>query len=144
MVNNAVFEKAIENMRKQRHIKLVTTEKRLFGIIIKVSYYRAFHRKLVGYRNEKTQIFINKPVYSQLLILKLIKTVISGFWYDYVKPKYGEKAKLCYMDTDSLIVYIKKMVFIKTFQTMLKQGLILPVLSLTDHYQKEITRKLSM
>ena len=33
--------------------------------------------------------------------------LMYGFWYDYVKPKYGEKAKLCYMDTDSFIIYIK-------------------------------------
>ena len=40
-------------------------------------------------------------------MLELIKTLMYGLWYDYAKPKYDEKAKLCYMDTDSFIVYIK-------------------------------------
>ena len=47
----------------------------------------------------KTQIFMNKPVYLVLSILELSKIVIYDFWHDYVKPKYKEKAKLCYMDT---------------------------------------------
>ena len=50
---------------------------------------------------------MNKPIYLGLLILELSKTVMQEFWYDYVKPRYGEKAKLCYIDTDSFIVYIK-------------------------------------
>ena len=50
---------------------------------------------------------MNKPVYLGLSILELSKILMYEFWYDYVKPKYGEKAKLCYMDTDSFIVYIK-------------------------------------
>ena len=50
---------------------------------------------------------MNRPVYLGLSILEISKTVIYEFWYDYVKLKYGEKAKLCYMDTDSFIVYIK-------------------------------------
>ena len=58
-------------------------------------------------KNEKTQIFMNKAVYLGLSILELSRILIFGFWYDYVKPKYGEKTKLCYMDTDSFIVYIK-------------------------------------
>ena len=56
----------------------------------------------------KTGILVNKPVYLALSILELSKTLMYEFWYDYVKPKYDEKAKLCYMDTDSFIVYIKK------------------------------------
>ena len=48
----------------------------------------------------KTQISMNKPVYIGLLILKLNKVVMYEFWYDYVKPEYDEKAKLCYMDAD--------------------------------------------
>ena len=48
---------------------------------------------------------MNKPVYLGLLILEMSKTVICKFWYDYVKPKYGEKAN-CYMDTDSFVLYI--------------------------------------
>ena len=47
------------------------------------------------------------PVYLGLSILDLSKTVMYEFWYDYVKPKYREKEKSCYMDTDSFIVYIK-------------------------------------
>ena len=63
---------------------------------------------------------MNKPVYLALSILKIIKIVLYEFWYDYVRPKYREKAKLCYMDVDSFIVYTKKMIFIKTLQKMLK------------------------
>ena len=55
----------------------------------------------------KTQILTNKPVYLGLSILDLSKTLMYEFWYDYVKPKYGENAKLCYMDTDSFIVHVK-------------------------------------
>ena len=50
---------------------------------------------------------MNKPAYLGLSILELSKILIYEFWYDYVKPKYGKKGKLCYMDTDSFIVYIK-------------------------------------
>ena len=50
---------------------------------------------------------MNKPIHLGLSILELSKTLIYQFWYDYVKPKYGEKVKLCYMNTDSFIVYIK-------------------------------------
>ena len=55
---------------------------------------------------KKTQILVNKPVYLGLSILELSKILMYEFWYEYSKPKYGEKAKLCYMDTDSFIVYI--------------------------------------
>ena len=51
---------------------------------------------------------MNKPVYSGLSMLEIIKIVMYKFWYGYVKPKYWEKAKLCYMDTDSFIIYIKR------------------------------------
>ena len=50
---------------------------------------------------------MNKPVWLKLSILKLSKILLHEFWYDYVKPKYSKKVKLCYMDTDSFIVYIK-------------------------------------
>ena len=55
----------------------------------------------------KTQILMNKPVYLGLSILDLSKTLMYEFWYGCVKPKYGENAKLCYMDTDSFIVHVK-------------------------------------
>ena len=55
----------------------------------------------------KTQILMNKPVYLGLSILDLSKTVMHELWYDYVKPKNGENAKLCYMDTDNFIVYVE-------------------------------------
>ena len=55
----------------------------------------------------KTQILLNKPVYSGLSILDLSKTVMYEFWYDYINRKYGEKARLRYIDTGSFIVYIR-------------------------------------
>ena len=53
----------------------------------------------------KTQILMNKLVYLGFSILDLAKTVMCEFWYDHVKTKHGENAKLCYMDTDSFDIY---------------------------------------
>ena len=66
---------------------------------------------------------MNKPVHLGLSTLELSKILMYEFLYDYVKPKYNEKAKLCYMDTDSFIVYIKQMIFIKTLEIILKLDL---------------------
>ena len=56
---------------------------------------------------KKTEILMNKPVYLGLSVLELSKILMYEFWHYYVKPKYDKNAKLCYMDTDSFIVYIK-------------------------------------
>ena len=61
-----------------------------------------FTGSLLVIEMKNLQIIINRPVYFGLSILELI----YAFWYDYVKRKFGEKAKLCYMDTDGFIVYI--------------------------------------
>ena len=56
---------------------------------------------------KKAQILLNKSVYLGLSILDLSKNLMYKFWYDYVKPKYGENTKLCYIDTDSFIFHVK-------------------------------------
>ena len=56
---------------------------------------------------KQTQILMNKRVYLGLSILNSSKTAIYEFWYDYIKPKYGEKVKLCYVDTGCFIVHVK-------------------------------------
>ena len=68
---------------------------------------------------------MNKPVYLGLSILDLSKTVMHEFWYDYIKSKYGENSKLYYMDTDSFIAHVKKVIFTKILQKMLNQDLTL-------------------
>ena len=56
---------------------------------------------------KKTEIFMNNPIYLVLSILGISKIVICEFWYNYAKPKYNEKAKSRYMNTDSFIVHVK-------------------------------------
>ena len=55
---------------------------------------------------KKTSVKINKPLYLGMSILDISKTLMYEFWYDYLKPKYNDKAKLCYMDTDSFVLNI--------------------------------------
>ena len=66
-----------------------------------------FTENLLAIEMKKIEILMNKPVYLGLSILLLSKVSVYEVWYDYVKPKHGEKPKLCYMDTDSFFVYIK-------------------------------------
>ena len=72
---------------------------------------------------------MNKPVYLGPSTLELSKILMYEFWNDYVKRKYGKKTKLCYMDTDSFIVYRKNMIFIKIFQKLPKLDLILQIMT---------------
>ena len=109
LMNNAVSGKNMENVRKYRDIKLVTTERRRCYLVSEPNYLttKFFTENLLAIEMKKTQILMNKPDYIELSILDLTKTVLYEFWYDYLKPKYGENVKLCYMDTDSFIVYAK-------------------------------------
>ena len=66
----------------------------------------------------KTEILMNNSVYWSLSILDLSKTVLYEFWYDYVKLKYGENAKLCYVDTDSFIVHCKHRLKVKIYSCL--------------------------
>ena len=65
----------------------------------KLNYHTAkrFARHLLAIEMKKAEILVNKPVYLGLSILELSKILMYEFWYDYVKPNYGEKAKLCFM-----------------------------------------------
>ena len=109
LTNNAIFRKTMENMRKHINIKLVTTEGRRNYLVSEPNYHtwKFFTETLLSIEMRKTQIVINKSVYLGLSILDLSKIVMNEFWYDYVKLKYGENAKLCYMDTGSFIAHLK-------------------------------------
>ena len=84
------------------NIKLVTTEIRKNYLVSEPNYHTT---KFITEYLFALQI-TNKPVYLGLSILELSKIFMYEFWYNYARPKYGGKAKLCYMDTGSFIVYI--------------------------------------
>ena len=98
-INNAVFGKAMENLRKHRSIKLVTTEKRRNYLILEQNYHttKSFTKNLLAIEMRKTKILMNEPVYLGLSILDLSNTVTYEFWYDYVISKYAENTEVCYM-----------------------------------------------
>ena len=109
LMNNAVFGKTMENVRKHRDIKLVTTDKRRNQLASEPNYHttKYFSENLIAIETEKTKVKMNKPIYLGMSILDISKTLMYEFWYDYIKPKYQDKAKLCYMDTDSFVIHIK-------------------------------------
>ena len=72
---------------------------------------------------KKTKVKMNKPVYLGMSILDISKTLMYEFWYDYIKPKYKEKAKLCYMVTDSLLLTFLLKTFLRILIMVLKDGL---------------------
>ena len=65
-----------------------------------------------------------KPIYLGTSILDISKILMYEFWYDYIKPKYGDRAKLCYADTDSFVIYITTKDFFEDIAMVLKHGLI--------------------
>ena len=109
LMNNSVFGKTMENVRKHRDIKLVTTDEKRNKLVSEPNYQtiKQFSENLLAIEMKKTKVKMNKPVYLGMSILDISKTLMSEFWYDYIKPKYGDRAEIFYMDTDSFIIHIK-------------------------------------
>ena len=108
LMNNSVFGKTMENIRKHRDIKLVTTDKKRSKLVSEPNYHtiNLISEDLSIIEMKKTKVKMNKPTYLGLSILEISKTSMYESWYDYMKPKYNNDVKLCYMDTDSFIMNI--------------------------------------
>ena len=115
LMNNAVFDKTMENVRKHRDIKLVKTDKKRNKLVSELNFHtmKLIDNNLAIIEMRKVKIKMNKPIYLGLSILDISKITMYEFWYDYVKIKYEDKARLCYMDTDSFVVNIKTKDFYK-------------------------------
>ena len=104
LMNNAVFGKTMENVRKHRNIKLVRTDFKRNKLVLEPNYHtmKLISDNLTIIEIRKVKVKMNKPIYLGLSILELSKITMYEFWYDYVKVKYEDRARLCYMDTDRL------------------------------------------
>ena len=115
LMNNSVFGKTMENVRNHRDIKIVTTNKQRNKYASEPNYHttKRISKNLLIMEMKKTEVKMNKPIYFGQAILDISKTLMYEFWYDYIKLNYGDKARLCYMDTDSFIIHIETEDFYK-------------------------------
>ena len=141
LMNNVVFGKTMENVRKHRDIKLVTTDKKRSKLVSEPNYHTMNYisEDLSITEMKRKKVKMNKPIYLGLSILEISKLLMYEFWYNYMKPKYDDNVKLCYMDTDSFIMNIKAEDFHKNIANDL--GLTLQITSVIDHYPQERIKK---
>ena len=109
LMNNSVFGKTMENIRKRVDVRLITDEKKLLKMVSKPTYVssKIFNENLVAVHKIKETLTLNRPAYIGMCILDLSKTLMYNFHYNYIKKKYGNKAKLLFTDTDSLTYEIE-------------------------------------
>ena len=116
LMNNSVFGKTMENIRNRVDVKLVNTEEKLRKLAAKPNFKgppKIFSENLISVHMKKTSLTMVKPVYLGMCILDLSKTIMFDFHYQYIKSKYGDKAKLLFSDTDSLMYEIETEDFYK-------------------------------
>ena len=109
LMNNSVFGKTMENLRKRVDVRLVTSKEKLLKLASKPTYVssKIFNENLVAVHKIKETLTLNRPAYVGMCILDLSKTLMYDFHYNYIKSKYGDKAKLLFTDTDSLTYEIQ-------------------------------------
>ena len=115
LMNNSVFGKTMENIRNRVVINLVNNKKQAEKLSAKPNFKHCniFSEDLVAIHMKKTKLDFDKPVYLGMCILDLSKTLMYDFHYNYIKQKYGDKAKLLLTDTDSLMYEIQTEDFYK-------------------------------
>ena len=109
LMSNSVSGKTMENIRNDKDLKLVTIEQMHQKYAMKPNFKDGYplSKHLFAVKIGKTEIKMNKLVYLGQAILDLSKTLMCEFHYDYMRPKYGSKVKLCYTDTDSFAYEIE-------------------------------------
>ena len=109
LMNNSVFGKTMENLRKRVNVKLVNDKTKLSKLIASPSldYVRILSEDLAAVNLKKTKLYLNRPIYVGFSILDLSKVLMYQLYYEHMKAKYGCNAKLLFTDTDSLCYEIK-------------------------------------
>lgn len=109
LMNNSIFGKTMENLRKRVNVKLVNTPKKLQKLTASPLFdsFRIFNNDLAAVNMKKPSLLLNRPIYVGFCILDLSKVLMYDFHYNFIKNKYGNKATLCFTDTDSLLYDIK-------------------------------------
>ena len=109
LMNNSVFGKTMENIRKRVDVRLVTDEKKLLEMTSKPTYVssKIFNENLVAVHKIKETLTLNRQPYVGMCILDLSKNLMYDFHYNYIKSKYGDNAMLLFTDTESLTYEIK-------------------------------------
>ena len=138
LMNNSAFGKTMENMRKHRDIKLVTTDKRRNQLASEPNYHttKYLSENLMAIEMKMIKVKMNKPIHLSMSILDLSKTLMYGFWYDYIKPNDQDRAKLCYTDTGSFVIYVKTKDFYEAIASDVKKWFD------TSNYDKDDKRPL--
>ena len=118
LMNNIAFGKTMENVRNRSKIKIVNgLETKTLECLVAKPYYRGSYifenSELVSVRMGESTVMLNKPIYLGQVILDLSKTLMYEFHYEYIKPKYDDRARLLFTDTDSLCYEIQTEEFYK-------------------------------
>ena len=97
----------MENVRNHRDIKLVTSQKRRKRLVSEPNYHscKKVSDNLMAIEMKKIRVKMTKPLYLGMSILDISKMLMYEFWYNYIIPKYEDRVKLCYTDTESFIIY---------------------------------------
>ena len=121
-MNNSVFGKTMKNIRNRVDIKLVNDKKKARKLAAKPNFKHCYilSEYLAAIHMGMTEITFNKPVYLGMCILDLSKTLMYDFHYNYIKRKYGDKAKLLFTDTESLMYEIQTEDFYKDISVDVK------------------------
>ena len=129
----------MKNVRNHRDIKLVTTDKRRNQLASEPNYHttKYFSENVLVIEMKKIKVKMNKAVYFGLSILEISKRLMYEFWHNYIKSKYQNNTKLCYMDIDN----VKLNIFIKILQMMMKKDLIHQIMKLIGHWQQKGIKK---
>lgn len=117
LMNNSVFGKTTENIRKRVDVRLVMDKNKLSKLASKPTYVnnKIFNEDLVAVHKIKETLTLDWPAYLVMCILDLSKTLMYDFHYHYIKEKYGNSAKLLFTDTDSLTYEIQEKDVYKDF-----------------------------
>ena len=110
----------MENVRNHRDIKLVTSDKQRKRLVLETNYHshKKFSENVMAIEMKKTKVKMTKPIYLGMSMLDISKTLMYEFWYGYIKPKYGDRARLCYTDTDNFVIHIFTKMLLKTLLLM--------------------------
>ena len=145
LMNNSVFGKTIENIRKRQNVVLIDNRREASRLSTKPNLGRAtiFDCNLIAVHMKKTEVHFNKPIYVGQAILGLSKTLMFDFLYDYIRAKYDDKAELLFTDTDSLMYLIHTDDFYQDISAILRKSLIRVITLSVIHLalRQELTRK---